>query len=121
MRARMLACADELQTGRVNAPEDEVAEAVALLRWLAADKFTFLGARDYEYARDSQGAFKAHEPEILGGTSLGVLRDEERYVLRTSAEPMVLTPELTLLRGRVIARDGQVVGEPSGRYLRRSL
>ena len=30
-------------------------------------------------------------------------------------------PELTLLRGRVIARDGQVVGEPSGRYLRRSL
>jgi glutamate dehydrogenase len=97
MRERMLACAAELQAAATNAPEEEVAEAVDLLRWLAADKFTFLGARDYDYARDPQGAFKADEPEIVADTSLGVLRDEERYVLRTSAEPMVLTPELKRL------------------------
>src|SRR5690606_13760978 len=52
MRTRMLDCAAELEQAKTNAPEAEVAEAVALLRWLAADKFTFLGARDYKYQRD---------------------------------------------------------------------
>lgn len=97
LRQRMLDCAAELEAARTNAPKEEVEEAVALLKWLAADKFTFLGSRDYAYARDAAGAIKADEPEILPGTSLGVLRDEERYVLRTSAEPMVLTPELKRL------------------------
>jgi glutamate dehydrogenase len=49
MRQRMLDCAEELEGARTNAPAEEVAESVALLRWLAADKFTFLGARDYKY------------------------------------------------------------------------
>jgi glutamate dehydrogenase len=97
MRHRMLQCADDLEGARVNAPEGEVAEAVALLRWLAADKFTFLGARDYKYARLPDGGYKADEPEILTATCLGVLRDLDLYVLRTSAEPMVLTPELKRL------------------------
>ena len=97
MRERMLACAGELESAGANAPREEVAEAVALLRWLAADKFTFLGSRDYDYARDASGAFKADEPEILPQTCLGVLRDTELYVLRTSAEPMKLTPELKRL------------------------
>jgi glutamate dehydrogenase len=97
MRARMLSCADELEQAKTNAPPEEVAEAVALLRWLAADKFTFLGARDYKYVRDAQGALTPHEPDIIADTCLGVLRDVERYVLRTTAEPMVLTPELKRL------------------------
>ncbi len=97
MRARMLACADELEQARTTAPPEEVAEAVALLRWLADNKFTFLGARDYKYARDADGGYKADEPVILSATCLGVLRDVDRYVLRTSAEPMVLTPELKRL------------------------
>jgi len=97
MRMRMLDCAAELETAQTNAPEEEVREAVALLRWLAADKFTFLGARDYKYHRDEDGSYKADEPEILSSSCLGVLRDLERYVLRTSAEPMVLTPELKRL------------------------
>ncbi|HYD86320.1 MAG TPA: NAD-glutamate dehydrogenase [Vitreimonas sp.] len=97
MRTRMLDCATELEQAKTNAPEAEVAEAVALLRWLAADKFTFLGSRDYRYQRDPDGGYKADEPEILSRTCLGVLRDVERYVLRTSAEPMVLTPELRRL------------------------
>jgi glutamate dehydrogenase len=75
----------------------DVKEAVDLLRWLAADKFTFLGARDYQYVRDAKGAFTPHEPDIIESTCLGVLRDVDRYVLRTTAEPMVLTPELKRL------------------------
>jgi glutamate dehydrogenase len=97
MRERMRACATELETSKTNAPAEEVAEAVALLRWLAADKFTFLGSRDYEYARDASGGYRADEPVILEQTCLGVLRDVQRYVLRTTAEPMVLTPELKRL------------------------
>jgi glutamate dehydrogenase len=97
MRQRMLACADELETAVTNAPPEEVAESVALLRWLADNKFTFLGARDYKYVRDDSGNYKADEPVILAASCLGVLRDVDRYVLRTSAEPMVLTPELKRL------------------------
>ncbi|MGD9978986.1 MAG: NAD-glutamate dehydrogenase [Hyphomonadaceae bacterium] len=97
MRQRMLDCAAELEEAKTNASADEVAETVALLRWLAADKFTFIGSRDYKYVRDDKGGLTPHEPQILADTCLGVLRDVERYVLRTSAEPMVLTPELKRL------------------------
>ncbi len=97
MRTRMLDAAAELETAKTNAPAEEVAEAVALLRWLAADKFTFLGARDYEYVRNPDGGYKADEPEILPDTCLGVLRDLDLYVLRSTAEPMMLTPELKRL------------------------
>ncbi|HET9229923.1 MAG TPA: NAD-glutamate dehydrogenase, partial [Vitreimonas sp.] len=96
MRERMLAAAEELEAAKTNAPREEVLEAVELLRWLAADKFTFLGARDYDYVRDGE-SYKADEPVILEASCLGVLCDVERYVLRTSAEPMVLTPELKRL------------------------
>jgi glutamate dehydrogenase len=97
MRQRMLACADELESATTNAAPEEVDETVALLRWLAADKFTFLGARDYRYARNADGGYKSDEPEIMANASLGVLRDESLYVLRTTSEPMVLTPELRRL------------------------
>ncbi|QGZ96736.1 NAD-glutamate dehydrogenase [Terricaulis silvestris] len=97
MRQRMLHAAEELETATTNAPPEEVAEAVALLRWLAADKFTFLGSRDYKYTRLADGSYKPDEPEILSASCLGVLRDLDLYVLRTSAEPMVLTPELKRL------------------------
>ncbi|MBI3438856.1 MAG: NAD-glutamate dehydrogenase [Proteobacteria bacterium] len=94
MRQRMLAVAEELQAAKANASREDVAEAVELLRWLAADKFTFLGARDYAYHRDASGAYTSEEPEILCDTCLGVLRDVALYVLRTSDEPVTLTPEL---------------------------
>jgi glutamate dehydrogenase len=97
MRKRMLDCAGELEKAKTNAPAEEVAEVVALLKWLAADKFTFLGARDYSYVRDTSGALTPDEPEIIEASCLGVLRELERYVLRTTAEPMVLTPELKRL------------------------
>ena len=97
MRQRMLDAADELENAKSNAAPSDVAEAVALLRWLAAEKFTFIGSRDYVYLRDEKGAITPHEPDILGETCLGILRDLNCYVLRTSAEPMTLTPELKRL------------------------
>ena len=97
MRQRMLHAAEELEEATTNAPAEEVAEAVALLKWLAAEKFTFLGSRDYRYERLPDGSYKPDEPEIQSASCLGVLRDLDLYVLRSSAEPMVLTPELKRL------------------------
>ncbi|MGE0597155.1 MAG: NAD-glutamate dehydrogenase [Hyphomonadaceae bacterium] len=97
MRQRMLDVANALASTRSCAPEEEVAETVDLLRWLAADKFTFLGARDYAYVRDAEGKYTAEEPDIIKESGLGVLTDPERFVLRKSAEPFVLTPELQRL------------------------
>ena len=97
MKRRMTDCADELSRSKAQVDREDSAEAIALLRWLAADRFTFLGARDYVYARDASGALTNEEPEILGETGLGLLRDPERYVLRRSAEPFMLTQELQRL------------------------
>ncbi len=97
MKRNMLDRANELSRARTNAQAEEVAEGVALLRWLASDRFTFLGARDYQYSRDEAGRLLPDEPVILESTGLGVLRDPERYVLRSSAEPFLLTPTLQRL------------------------
>jgi glutamate dehydrogenase len=97
LKRRMNDCADELGRSKAGVDRAEISEAIALLRWLAADRFTFLGARDYEYARDENGGFAADEPIILQETGLGLLRDPERYVLRRSAEPLMLTAEIQRL------------------------
>jgi glutamate dehydrogenase len=97
MKQKMEACAESLTAAKSGVDAGEIFEAAALLRWLAADRFTFLGARDYGYARDAKGAFTNEEPEILEETGLGLLRDPERYVLRRSAEPFMLTHEVQRL------------------------
>jgi glutamate dehydrogenase len=97
MKQRMSDSADELAGAKSGVDPSEAAEAVELLRWLLADRFTFLGARDYLYARGPDGAFTNDEPEILEKTGLGLLRDPERYVLRRSAEPFMLVKELQRL------------------------
>ncbi|CAN5323791.1 NAD-glutamate dehydrogenase [soil metagenome] len=58
-------------------------EEMSFLRWLDGGRFVFLGARTYDYARG-----KGEEPIIRKG--LGVLRDEDRKVLRASNEPSVI-------------------------------
>ncbi|MET0181330.1 MAG: NAD-glutamate dehydrogenase [Caulobacterales bacterium] len=93
LKDAMLARAAELERTRAQIPAEEIAEGVALLRWLADNRFTFLGARDYEYARDESGALLPAEPMMREETGLGLLRDPERFVLRSSSEPMLLTPE----------------------------
>ncbi|WP_030811053.1 NAD-glutamate dehydrogenase [Streptomyces sp. NRRL F-2799] len=53
-------------------PSAEVEEARELLRWLAADHFTFLGYREYELRGDDSLSAKA-------GTGLGILRSDPHH------------------------------------------
>jgi glutamate dehydrogenase len=70
MRVRMHEAVDEL-CGRRPPVEDDVDEAVELLRWIADGHFTFLGYRDYDLVEeDGEDILRP----VLG-TGLGVLRD----------------------------------------------
>jgi glutamate dehydrogenase len=73
MRERCLAVADEVDRG-VPVDAAEAQDTVGLLRWMAADNFTFLGYRDYELAVEDG------EPVLRGvpGTGRGILRDANR-------------------------------------------
>ena len=71
-----------------------VAENLDFLRWLNADHFVFLGARDYDYPRTPDGGYEAEAPLDQSGEGLGVLRDPERTVLRRTSEPAVLTAQM---------------------------
>ncbi|MEU0087334.1 NAD-glutamate dehydrogenase [Streptomyces sp. NPDC006274] len=53
-------------------PEQEVEEARELLRWLAADHFTFLGYREYELTGSDALA-------AVPGTGLGILRADPQH------------------------------------------
>ncbi|MEU1278286.1 NAD-glutamate dehydrogenase [Streptomyces sp. NPDC005805] len=61
---------DEPTAGDV--PEHEVEEARELLRWLAADHFTFLGYREYELTDSDALA-------AVPGTGLGILRSDPQH------------------------------------------
>ena len=84
------------------------AEAVALLRWLEADHFVFLGARIYEFPRTKAGRWAHEEPLFETERSLGILRDPARGVLRRDNEPAVLT---TSLRKVIDAADPLIVAK----------
>ncbi|MER7183441.1 NAD-glutamate dehydrogenase [Streptomyces hyaluromycini] len=53
-------------------PRPEVEEARELLRWLAADHFTFLGFREYQLREDDSLA-------AVPGTGLGILRSDPQH------------------------------------------
>ncbi|QNP63572.1 NAD-glutamate dehydrogenase [Streptomyces genisteinicus] len=53
-------------------PAQEVEEARELLRWLAADHFTFLGYREYELTENDALA-------AVAGTGLGILRSDPQH------------------------------------------
>ncbi len=71
-----------------------VAENLAFLRWLNDDHFVFLGARDYDYPRTTDGGYAAEAPLDLAAEGVGVLRDPARTVLRRTSEPAVLTAQM---------------------------
>ena len=70
------------------------AEALALLRWLEAQHFVFLGARVYDYPRSKNGRWAHEQPAFEPEASLGILRDPARTVLRRDNEPAVLASTL---------------------------
>ncbi len=132
MRAEMEAAIEELESANAPAPKAALDEALEFLRWLRDDHFAFLGARTYRFVRAKKGG--APTPEMEDGSSLGVLRDPERHILRPKSEPVLTedflsqpTPVVVAksnLRSRVHRRaiadyisvkryspDGDVVGE----------
>ncbi|SNX61616.1 glutamate dehydrogenase (NAD) [Streptomyces sp. TLI_55] len=74
MRDAALRMAEELPAEPTagDLPEQEVDEARELLRWLAADHFTFLGYREYQLREDDSLA-------AVPGTGLGILRSDPHH------------------------------------------
>ncbi|WP_171114171.1 MULTISPECIES: NAD-glutamate dehydrogenase [unclassified Streptomyces] len=74
MRDGALRMADGLPEEPVagDLPQQEIEEARELLRWLAADHFTFLGYREYELRDDDSLA-------AVPGTGLGILRADPHH------------------------------------------
>jgi glutamate dehydrogenase len=73
MRTRCLVIAAELEGAPPRGVDpQEVTQAIAFLRWMADNHFTFLGYREYALEETSEG--DVIRP--LGGTGLGVLRQD---------------------------------------------
>jgi len=82
---------------RTNPPplaEDEVAEAIAFLRWVRNDNFVFLGVREYRFPHGDMAA------DPVPGTGLGLLRDPAVRVLRRGRDMVVMTPEVRAFLAR---------------------
>jgi glutamate dehydrogenase len=71
---RMTSVARGLADDLGGEPGSDEAEFGDLLRWLAADNFTFLGYREYDLVRASDGAGLRPVP----GTGLGILRHDRQ-------------------------------------------
>jgi glutamate dehydrogenase len=100
MRALLHATIAELACAPAPVAEDARGEFLAFLRWLDADRFVFLGAREYRYPRTQDGGYAAEEPDFHspgGPGGLGVLRDPTRVVLRRVNEPAVLSDHVRRL------------------------
>ena len=73
---------NELPASRV----DDLAESIALLRWLMDDNFTFLGVRDYVYNEDGSA------PAVIFASALGILRGREGEVFAADGGRPALAP-----------------------------
>ncbi len=114
MQALMRRTIEELAAARTPVSDEEKAEDIAFLKWLEGDEFVFLGARVYEYPRTADGGYAAEEPLYQPEGSLGLLRDQERRVLRRASEPAILskalhihlenTPPLTVAKSNLRSR-----------------
>ncbi|KQW86415.1 NAD-glutamate dehydrogenase [Brevundimonas sp. Root1279] len=91
MHALMARSIEHLEGSPPGVEPEVLAENLAFLRWVQADHFVFLGARDYDYPRTTDGGYEAEAPLSQSGVGLGVLADPSRTVLRRASEPAVLT------------------------------
>lgn len=92
--------ARELEENPPPLPEEEVGEGAALLRWMAANHFTFLGYRHYEVVPDSQNGEEPALRAVLA-SGLGVLRQDSFAARSLTHGPdtasRVLSPTLLVL------------------------
>ena len=88
MRARVF---EAVQAAKIAPPPlaaQDVAEAIALVEWMLADNFTFLGVREYRFVDDDP------KGDLVGASGLGLLRDPDLKVLRQGREFVNVTPEV---------------------------
>jgi glutamate dehydrogenase len=88
MRARVF---EAVQAAKIAPPPlsaQEVAEGIALVEWMLADNFTFLGVREYRFVDDDPNG------DLVGANGLGLLRDPDLKVLRQGREFVNVTPEV---------------------------
>jgi glutamate dehydrogenase len=90
MRGEVRAAIVEVERTPARVPEADRLEAIALLRWLEAGNFTFLGVRAYRL----EGTPETGSVVAVEGSGLGVLRDPQVRVLRRGSELLDLTPEV---------------------------
>ena len=83
MQAQLDEAIDHTKTATCPQSKEEVAESSDFLAWIRDNHFTLLGSRDYSYSRKDE---KDHL-HIVPGTSLGIFRDEGRYVLTRQDGP----------------------------------
>ncbi len=88
MLARIREVIADLRKNPPPLPAADVAEAVQFLEWLAADNFTLLGARDYDFAERDEA------PRPRPETGLGLLRSPEFRLLRRGSQLVNITPEI---------------------------
>ncbi|MEV4926985.1 NAD-glutamate dehydrogenase [Streptomyces roseoverticillatus] len=81
MRDAALRIADALpeEPAPADVPGSESTEARELLRWLAADHFTFLGYREYELTKLSTDGGEEDVLSAVPGTGLGILRSDPSH------------------------------------------
>ena len=88
MRARVFEAVQAAKIAPPPLPAQDVAEAIALVEWMLADNFTFLGVREYRFVDDDPSA------DLVGVNGQGLLRDPELKVLRQGREFLTVTPEV---------------------------
>ncbi len=88
MRARVADAIERYRRDPPPLPEDEIAEAIAFLEWMAQDNFTFLGVREYRLPQGDAAA------DPVEGSGLGLLRDPSMRVLRRGKDLVVMSPEV---------------------------
>jgi glutamate dehydrogenase len=85
--ARSLATAKAAKD-RCDAPT--ASEALAFLRWLRDNNFTFLGMREFTYSGKGDKATR----RTRQGQGLGILSDPDVRVLRSGKDSVLTTPEI---------------------------
>ena len=113
----------ELEAG-VPVEAEESEEAGDFLRWMRSTHFTFLGCRDFAYAKK-----RGKETlEVVDGSGHGILRDPERQVLRgtdgsglTPAGPAVLPAPGAVVDHQDQRARHRASRRPHGLYRRQAL
>ena len=94
MRTRMQHAAIDVLENEFVAPELRK-ESSEFLTWLADEHFTFLGSREYRFAVSGDKRLAQEEPTVVDGSSLGILSDENRFILKRGHEPTIITTQIS--------------------------